>query len=57
MTAQKCVVLKRDFPLSGTGDKNQIWFQLRDDAAAPERFIMTGLEFVFASLEQSLTPS
>ena len=43
---QSVLFWKRDFPLFGTGAKNQIWFQLRDDAAAPERFIMTGLEFV-----------
>ena len=33
---------KREFPLSGTGDKNQIWFQLRDDAAEPKGSVWQG---------------
>ena len=47
---QSVLFWKRDFPLFGNGAKNQIWFQFRDDAAAPERFIMTGLVLVFAPL-------
>ena len=47
---QSVLFWKREFPLFGTGAKNQIWFQLRDAAAVPEGFIVTGLEFVFAPL-------